>query len=139
MNTSILTILLVTTPLITNNAGVKVSMDIKKNLTAIDDTVTLTTYTAVAGETDSTPTITASGFKIDTNNPGKHRIIAISRDLKKKWKFGTKVKIKNAGKYNGVYVVKDLMNKRYKNRVDILIGEDDKQVSMNNVKITKLN
>ena len=60
-------------------------------------------------------------------------------DLKKKWKFGTKVKIKNAGKYNGVYVVKDLMNKRYKNRVDILIGEDDKQVSMNNVKITKLN
>jgi len=139
MNTIILTILLVTTPLTTYNAGVNVKMDVKKNLTAIYDTVTLTTYTAVAGETDSTPTITASGFKIDTNNPKRHRIIAISRDLKKKWKFGTKVKIKNAGKYNGVYVVKDLMNKRYKNRVDILIGEDDKQVSMNNVKITKLN
>jgi 3D (Asp-Asp-Asp) domain-containing protein len=104
----------------------------------IYETVTLTTYAPTEGETDSTPHITASGYKIDLKNPKKHRIIAVSRDLKKKWRYGTKVRIKNAGKYNGVYTVKDVMNKRYKKRIDILIGHNDKQTTLNNVKITKI-
>ena len=141
MNTSILTILLSMSPLFIEtgktsnifNNPLKISKPISY------ETVTLTTYSATVGQTDSTPHITASGFKIDTTNPKKHRIIAVSRDLKKKWPFGTKVRIKKAGKYNGVYTVKDVMNKRYKNRIDILIGEDDKQTTMNNVKITKIN
>lgn len=141
MNTSILTILLSMSPLFIEtgktsnifNNPLKISKPISY------ETVTLTTYSATVGQTDSTPHITASGFKIDTTNPKKHRIIAVSRDLKKKWPFGTKVIIKRAGKYNGVYTVKDVMNKRYKNRIDILIGEDDKQTTMNNVKITKIN
>ena len=45
--------------------------------------VTLTTYTIDPLQTDDTPLITASGFKLDSINPRKHRIIAISRDLKK--------------------------------------------------------
>ena len=102
------------------------------------DVVTLTTYSPSTGETDSTPNITASGFKIDTINPRKHRIIAISRDLKKKWKFNQKVRIRKAGKYNGDYTVKDVMNKRYKNRIDILIGKDDKHVKLENVQITAI-
>jgi len=102
------------------------------------DVVTLTTYSPSMGETDSTPNITASGFKIDTANPRKHRIIAISRDLKRKWKFNQKVRIRKAGKYNGDYTVKDLMNKRYKNRVDILVGKDDKQIKLSNVQITAI-
>jgi 3D (Asp-Asp-Asp) domain-containing protein len=102
------------------------------------DVVTLTTYSPSMDETDSTPNITASGFKIDTANPRKHRIIAISRDLKKKWKFNQKVRIRKAGKYNGVYTVKDLMNKRFKNRVDVLVGKDDKQVKLSNVQITAI-
>ncbi len=59
----------------------------------VPDIVTLTTYTASENETDSTPNITASGFKIDTKNAKRHRIIAVSRDLKKKLKFGSKVRI----------------------------------------------
>ena len=102
------------------------------------ETVTLTTYCPTSQECDSTPHITASGFKINLKNPKKHRIIAVSRDLKKKWKFGTKVRIKNAGKYNGIYTVKDVMNKRYKNRIDLLINEDDKQTTIKNVKIVKI-
>ena len=98
--------------------------------------VTLTTYKAVLGETDSTPNITASGFKI--TNPKKHRIIAVSRDLKKKYKFGQKVRITGAGKYNGTYRVHDVMNKRYKNRIDVLIGHNDKQTKLKKVKIYKL-
>ena len=98
--------------------------------------VTLTTYKASEGETDSTPNITASGFKI--TNPKKHRIIAVSRDLKKKYKFGQKVRITGAGKYDGTYRVHDVMNKRYKNRIDILIGDKDKQTKLRKIKIYKI-
>jgi 3D (Asp-Asp-Asp) domain-containing protein len=98
--------------------------------------VTLTTYKASEGETDSTPNITASGFKI--TNPKKHKIIAVSRDLKKKYKFGQKIRITGAGKYNGTYRVHDVMNKRYRNRIDILIGHNDKQTKLKKVKIYKL-
>ena len=100
--------------------------------------VTLTTYTTNVKETDSTPNITASGFKIDTLNPMKHRIIAVSRDLKKKWKFGTKVRITGAGKYDGTYYVRDVMNKRYKKRIDILIGKTHKQIKLEDIKIYKI-
>jgi len=100
--------------------------------------VTLTTYTTSEKETDSTPNITASGFKIDTLNPMKHKIIAVSRDLKKKWKFGTKVRITGAGKYDGTYYVRDVMNKRYKKRIDILIGKNHKQIKLEDIKIYKI-
>ena len=98
--------------------------------------VTLTTYKANESETDSTPMITASGFKI--TNPKKQRIIAVSRDLKRKMKWGTKVRIVGAGKYDGTYRVHDLMNKRYRNRIDILIGKNDKQTKLKKVKIYKI-
>jgi 3D (Asp-Asp-Asp) domain-containing protein len=102
----------------------------------VPDIVTLTTYTASENETDSTPNITASGFKI--TNPKKHRIIAVSRDLKRKMKWGSKVRIVGAGKYDGTYRVHDVMNKRYRKRIDILIGPNDKQTKLKNVKIYKL-
>jgi 3D (Asp-Asp-Asp) domain-containing protein len=104
--------------------------------TITPEIVTLTTYKASESETDSTPNITASGFKI--TNPKKHKIIAVSRDLKKKYKFGQKVRITGAGKYNGTYRVHDVMNKRYKKRIDILIGHNDKQTKLKKVKIYKL-
>ena len=104
----------------------------------VPDIVTLTTYTASENETDSTPNITASGFKIDTKNAKRHKIIAVSRDLKKKYKFGQKIRITNAGKYNGTYRVHDVMNKRYRNRIDILIGHNEKQTKLKKVKIYKL-
>lgn len=100
--------------------------------------VTATTYTPSVRETDSTPLITASGFKINPKNPKRHRIIAVSRDLKKKYKFGTRVKVSGAGKYSGEYIVRDVMNKRYKKRIDILIGRKDKQTKFKNVKIRKV-
>ena len=104
--------------------------------TITPEIVTLTTYKASETETDSTPNITASGFKI--TNPKKHKIIAVSRDLKRKYKFGQKVRITCAGKYNGTYRVHDVMNKRYKKRIDILIGHNDKQTKLKKVKIYKL-
>ena len=104
--------------------------------TITPEIVTLTTYKATEAETDSTPNITASGFKI--TNPKKHRIIAVSRDLKRKMKWGSKVRIVGAGKYDGTYRVHDVMNKRYKKRIDILIGANDKQTKLKKIKIYKL-
>jgi 3D (Asp-Asp-Asp) domain-containing protein len=99
------------------------------------DIVTVTTYSPTIAQTDSTPLITASGFKINPNNPKKQRIVAVSRDLKKKYKFGKKIRITGIGKLSGTYTIRDVMNKRYKKRVDILIGEDDKQTSFKNAKL----
>ena len=110
----------------------KIEMEIKD---VVPDIVAVTTYTPSVEETDSTPLITASGFKINPANPKRHRIIAVSRDLKKKYKFGKKVRITGIGKLSGTYTIRDVMNKRYKKRVDILIGENDKQISFKKAKL----
>ena len=104
----------------------------------LPEQVTVTTYTPSVEECDSTPNITASGFKIDTLNPKRHKVIAVSRDLKRKWKFGTKIKVTGIGKYSGTYIVKDVMNKRFKKRIDILVGKQDKQFKFTNIKISKI-
>ena len=104
----------------------------------VPNVVTLTTYNVCAKQCDSTPLITASGFKIDLLHPGKHRIIAISRDLKKLFKFGQKVKLSNAGRFNGVYYVHDVMNKRFKNKIDVLINNDVPIDKLNDVLIERI-
>lgn len=101
-------------------------------------TVTLTTYTVDPSQTDNTPLITASGFKLDSLNPRRHRVIAISRDLRARFKFGSRVRITNAGRFNGVYVVRDLMNKRFRRKIDILINPKDKHTKLTNVVINKI-
>ena len=108
------------------------------NSVAPSEVVTVTTYTPSVEECDSTPLITASGFKISERNPRRHRIVAVSRDLKRKYKFGTKIRIKGAGKYDGTYTVRDVMNKRFRKRIDILVGKRDKQTKVKKVKVYKL-
>ena len=99
------------------------------------DLVTVTTYTISAGQTDSTPLITASGYKLDSINPKKQKVIAISRDLKRKYKFGQKVRVKGAGKLDGVYTVRDLMAKRWTKKIDILINPEDIGTKLRKVKL----
>ena len=75
---------------------------------------TITAYSATESECDSDPTITASMRKV---RPGT---VAVSRDLfNKGWTFGGKIYIKSLG----VYEINDLMHERYKNRVDVFIGD----------------
>jgi hypothetical protein len=104
----------------------------------VSEIVTVTTYIPSVEECDSTPHITASGFKIDTLNPERHKIIAVSRDLKHKWKFGTKIKVLGIGKYSGIYTIKDVMNRRFRKRIDILIGKQSKQFKYTGIKIYKI-
>jgi 3D (Asp-Asp-Asp) domain-containing protein len=102
------------------------------------DVVKVTMYTVDPKQTDSTPLLTASGFKIDSLNPEKHRIIAVSRDLKLKYKFGTKVMVKGTGTHDGIYVVRDIMNKRWRNRIDILVNPRERYNSFKGVKMYRI-
>lgn len=74
-------------------------------------------------------TITADNSKIDLKKLAKHELkwIAISRDLRRHLNFGDTVIIEGGNpKLNGEWVVKDLMNKRYTNRIDFLVPKNDK-------------
>ncbi|WOD43276.1 3D domain-containing protein [Hwangdonia lutea] len=82
--------------------------------------VTATAYNSLAYQTNSNPQITAFG---DSLKPGL-KYIAVSRDLLKMGlKHNTPVKIEG---FEGVYLVKDKMNRRWTNRIDIYMGVDVK-------------
>jgi 3D (Asp-Asp-Asp) domain-containing protein len=115
-----------------------IKRDVKQIKEVYMDTVKVTMYTTDPKQTDSSPYTTASGFRLDKKNPKKHRIIAVSRDIKAKLKFGDHVKILGAGKYSGVYAVEDVMNKRFKNRIDILINPKDRPTSFDSIRIVYL-
>lgn len=91
----------------------------------IEKKVHATVYNAVPEQTNSDPGHTAFMFELDLNNPYKHKIIAVSRDLLKEFPKGTKVCVMGTD-YDGVYIVMDKMNKRYTNRIDLLINLDMK-------------
>ena len=82
--------------------------------------VTATAYNSLVYQTDSQPNIAAFG---DTLKPNM-KCIAVSRDLFKLGiKHNTRVTIEGL---KGVYLVKDKMNRRWKNKIDIYMGEDIK-------------
>ena len=132
--------LLLLTPMIFGSAAISTLTDNPKPLVeGVSEVVTMTTYHAKAGQTDSTPFVTASGYKINAKHPERDRIIAISRDLKKNFKFGDSVLVTNAGKgYDGVYYIHDVMNKRFRKKIDILISSKARGTKPRNVIIKKL-
>ncbi|MBC9795089.1 3D domain-containing protein [Sinomicrobium sp. FJxs] len=83
--------------------------------------VTAMAYNSVNSQTKrGDPTLTAWGDKL---KPGM-KSIAVSHDLiKMGLGHNTKVKIEGLA---GVYVVKDKMNKRWKKKIDIYMGQDVK-------------
>ena len=98
--------------------------------------VTLTYYQPVKEQCNSEPLVTADGSKINLHHlkQGKIKWCAISRDLL--WLFP-----KNRPKQIyidgfGIYQVRDIMNKRWNHRVDILIHpKDSKRIKLEKVKI----
>jgi len=85
--------------------------------------VTVTMYHPVSGQTDDTPNITADGSIIRINNASEYRYIAVARNMLIRdggfLNFGDYIWLE-AGKKSGVYQVRDVMNRRFVNRVDIL-------------------
>ena len=83
--------------------------------------VTATAYNSLAYQTSRNPNITAFG---DSLVPGK-KYIAVSRDLLKiGLDHNTLVRIEGI---EGLYIVKDKMNKRWNKRIDIYMDEDVKR------------
>lgn len=80
--------------------------------------VTASAYNSVVSQTSDNPFITAFG---DSLKPGL-KYIAVSRDLLKKGlKHNTPVIIEG---FKDVYLVKDKMHWRWRNRIDIYMGND---------------
>lgn len=100
--------------------------------------VTATTWNPTKAQTDDSPHLTACGFKIDTINPYKQKIIGLSRDLLEHFYYGQKVKLENCGKFNGIYTVVDCGNKRLVRTVDICIARNQLGGKFKNVILTKL-
>jgi len=76
-----------------------------------------TAYTSHKGQTDKTPFLAAWNNRL---RPGM-KIIAVSRDLIKKYGLGNGKKVKIEG-LPGSYTVRDKMNKRFTKRIDIYMG-----------------
>ena len=100
--------------------------------------VTATIYHAVEEQTDSTPDITASGYKINMEDPLSDRIIAVSWDLENIYgfKMGTMVHIKGTPYLDGIWFVRDRMHKRWRKRIDFLVPQSIKAGKWENVIIT---
>jgi len=81
---------------------------------------------------------TASLKEIISQNYGSYKFIAISRDLLKFFNFGDKVLLTGTGIYDGIYFVEDLMNKRWNNKIDILVDKNEPINMFYNIKIKKL-
>lgn len=80
--------------------------------------VTATAYNSLPSQTDGDPTITAWGDRLE---PGM-KVIAVSRDLVTQGLgHGTEVRIDGLP---GRYVVRDKMAKRWKQKIDIYMGND---------------
>jgi len=98
--------------------------------------VTATVYNAVPEQTNSDPSHTASMFKIDMSDPGKHRIVAVSRDLESLgFTLGKRILVTQACEMNGIWHIEDRMNKKYKKKIDFLVNDSIKFGLWNHVKI----
>lgn len=81
--------------------------------------VVLTAYTPTKDQCDSDPLIAASMRKVRLGT------VAVSRDLfAQGWVFGRKVYIKG----HGVFEINDLMNSRFKVRIDIFMWDKDRAI-----------
>ena len=104
--------------------------------------VDVTMYQPVYPQTDKTPDITADGTKIRISKASEYKFVALSRNLLKRWggpfDYGDFILIKGAGKKDGVYQVRDTMNPKWVNVVDILESTHVEPYAYDNVNIFKL-
>ena len=127
-------------------ALVKENKTLKKELSKYETEgmiVTVTMYEPVSYQTDSTPNILADGTRIRVHKASEYRFIAVSRNLLKRhggWlDYGDFVLLKGTNHKDGVYQVRDTMNKRFVNRIDILESPGVKPYKFTDAKIKKAN
>ena len=101
--------------------------------------VTITKYNPTKEQCDMDPLVTADNSKIDLRklNSGELRWIAVSRDLRKHFPYGSKVIIHSEDpEISGIWEVHDTMNERWKNRIDLLRPIGETKGKWKNIKIS---
>jgi hypothetical protein len=106
----------------------------------------LTVYHPTKRQCDKTPLVTASNSKINMHDLKNQNIrwMALSRDLLKRWKgqfhYGDTVLVTSGDpQIDGLWIIKDTMNKRYKNRGDLLFHSHVRKLGKwENVEISKV-
>ena len=105
--------------------------------------VVVTMYHPTRYQTDSTPDILADGTKITIHKASEYRYVAVSRNLLKRWggwlDYGDFIILTGTDGKDGVYQVKDTMNRRFVNRIDILESPGTKPYKFVDAKIKKAN
>ena len=104
--------------------------------------VKATMYHPVESQCDDTPLITADGSIICPINVSDWNWIAVSQDLLKKnggiFDYGDQVYVKGTHK-DGVYTIRDCMNKRKTFQIDILESIGTSQYKYDQIEIFALN
>jgi len=107
--------------------------------------VAVTMYQPVYPQTDRTPNITADGTHIRISKASEYRFVALSRNLLKRWggpfDYGDFILIKGTPDRHkdGVYNVRDTMNPKYVNYVDILESTNVLPYKYENVHMYRMN
>ena len=107
--------------------------------------VDVTMYQPTHYQTDSTPNITADGTKIRISKASDYKYVALSRNLLKRWggpfDYGDFILIRGTtdGHKDGVYNVRDTMNPKYVNYVDILESKHVQPYKYTDVHLYKMN
>jgi cell division protein FtsL len=110
-------------------------------------TTSLTGYHPTVEQCDSTPDITADGTKFDIEIAGDYKYVALSRDLLTHFKgrgaditFGDYILIKGTpkGAQDGIYQVRDTMNKRHTQWIDILLTPGEQSFYYRNILMIKI-
>ena len=105
--------------------------------------VSVTMYQPVYPQTDKTPDITADGPKIRIHLASEYKFVALSRNLLKRWggqfDYGDFILIKGTKDKDGVYNVRDTMNPKWVNVVDILESKHVLPYKYENVHIYPMN
>jgi hypothetical protein len=105
----------------------------------------LTVYNPTSTQCDATPLITASNARIDPVKLQKQELrwMALSRDLMKRWNgifnYGDTVLVSSGDKQiDGLWVIQDILNKKYRLRGDLLFDRSVRRTGRwNNVTITR--
>ena len=104
--------------------------------------VDVTMYQPVYPQTDKTPNITADGTRIKISKASEYKFVALSRNLLKRWggpfDYGDFILLRGTDHKDGVYQVRDTMNPKWVNMVDILESTDVKPYKYVDAQIYKM-
>ena len=112
-------------------------------MNSVKQKVTATMYHPVTGQCDDTPDITADQTKIpNIHDCTNLNWIAVSQDLLwfngGPYRYGDKVIIMNAGHKDGIYTIRDAMNKRFRYKIDFLESVGSRNYKFRNVLMVKI-